>query len=89
MNGFKPEDNKKPPPLPSWSPMDHVRSIMPRRGIQPGEERWGASKSMRAGVSTKKRVPASLIRRFAQINCYGGPSRMVGEDGGSHCGGSF
>jgi len=58
-------------------------------GIQPVEARRRASKAMRAGVSTKKRVPASLIRRFAQINCYGGTSRMVREDGGSHCGGSF
>ncbi|MFZ3168150.1 MAG: hypothetical protein WA130_11095 [Candidatus Methanoperedens sp.] len=58
-------------------------------GIQPGEARLRASKAMRVGVSTKKRVPASLIRRFAQINCYGGTSRMDREDGGGHCGGSF
>ncbi len=43
-------------PLASYLPLGHVRSILTRREIQPGEARRGASQAMRAEVSAKKKL---------------------------------
>ena len=62
-NGFKPEDNKKSPPLPSWPPMDHVRCIVTRRE---------SSEGRRAGSQT-----LDARRGFINEKCQGNPKPQM------------